>query len=99
MATYLDKIVAHHRARASADTRSLDNLVADAMAMPAARGFAASLRTTSVERLAVIAEIKRGGAEAFKPSEEGSDYPLLKALKSRRMKDYLRVELLGGTKP
>ena len=48
---------------------------------------------------AVIAEIKRGGAEAFKPSEEGSDYPLLKALKSRRMKDYLRVELLGGTKP
>ena len=59
MATYLDKIVAHHRARASADTRSLDNLVADAMAMPAARGFAASLRTTSVERLAVIAEIKR----------------------------------------
>ena len=59
MATYLDKIVAHHRARASADTRSLDNLVADAMAMPAARGFAASLRTASVERLAVIAEIKR----------------------------------------
>lgn len=59
MATYLDKIVAYHRARASADTRDLADLVAAASAMPAARGFTESLRSSSVDHLAVIAEIKR----------------------------------------
>jgi indole-3-glycerol phosphate synthase len=59
LATYLDKIVAHHRARALADSRSLDDLVDRAQRMPAARGFASSLRRASVEHLAVIAEIKR----------------------------------------
>jgi indole-3-glycerol phosphate synthase len=59
LATYLDKIVAHHRARAADDGRSLDDLVERARAMPATRGFAASLRRASTEHLAVIAEIKR----------------------------------------
>lgn len=59
MATYLDKIVAHHRARAAADTRDLDGLIALARSLPAARGFTQSLRSASADRLAVIAEIKR----------------------------------------
>ena len=59
MATYLDKILAYHRQRASLDTRSLHDLEREALSQPSARGFAASLRQESVERLAVIAEIKR----------------------------------------
>ena len=59
MATYLDKIVAHHRARAAADTRDLDDLISAAAALPATRGFRARLESESVDRLAVIAEIKR----------------------------------------
>lgn len=59
MATYLDKIVAHHRARAAADTRDLDELVDAAMALPSARGFRVRLEADSAARLAVIAEIKR----------------------------------------
>ncbi len=59
MATYLDKIVAHHRARAAADTRDVDDLIAAAMALPATRGFRARLDAESAARLAVIAEIKR----------------------------------------
>lgn len=55
--TYLDSIVAGHRRRASADERSLEQLVRSASAEPPVRGFrAALLETTS---LAVIAEIKR----------------------------------------
>jgi indole-3-glycerol phosphate synthase len=59
LATYLDKIVAHHRDRAAADKRNLDDLIVAARAMPAARGFRARLQAESVDRLAVIAEIKR----------------------------------------
>ncbi|MFN8053409.1 MAG: indole-3-glycerol phosphate synthase TrpC [Acidimicrobiales bacterium] len=57
MATYLDRIVAHHRERAAADTRSLDGLIADCADLPPARGFAAALATGS--HLAVVAEVKR----------------------------------------
>lgn len=56
MATYLDTIVAAHRAAAERDERSLDRLVADAGEQPPARGFAAALRGGP---LAVISEIKR----------------------------------------
>jgi indole-3-glycerol phosphate synthase len=58
VATYLDAIVAAHRARAAADERDLDVLRADAMAQRSVgpRDFAASLRTPE---LSVIAEIKR----------------------------------------
>ncbi len=56
-ATYLDRILAAHRAAARADHRALAPLVAEARAQSAARGFAAALR--AVDGLAVIAEVKR----------------------------------------
>jgi indole-3-glycerol phosphate synthase len=55
--TYLDRILASHRATARAETRPLSELVDRARSMPACRGFAAAL--TAGDRLAVIAEIKR----------------------------------------
>jgi indole-3-glycerol phosphate synthase len=54
-ATYLDRILEHHRARAAADTRSVERLLDEARAMPPARGF----RTALADRFGVIAEIKR----------------------------------------
>jgi indole-3-glycerol phosphate synthase len=54
-ATYLDRILDHHRARAAADTRSIERLLDEARAMPPARGF----RTALADRFGVIAEIKR----------------------------------------
>src|SRR5688500_14035392 len=56
MATYLDTIVAAHRAAAERDDRDLHSLVRDAQELPPARGFAAALRGRS---LSVISEIKR----------------------------------------
>ena len=57
MATYLDTIVATHRAAAARDDRSLGELVEQAATVPATRGFAAALRGR--DSLAVISEIKR----------------------------------------
>src|SRR5690606_20105620 len=57
MATYLDRILAAHRARAAADDRPVGDLVAEALAQPPARGFAAALR--AADGVAVIAEVKR----------------------------------------
>ncbi|HSL73352.1 MAG TPA: indole-3-glycerol phosphate synthase TrpC [Ilumatobacteraceae bacterium] len=54
-ATYLDRILEHHRAVAAADTRSIDRLLDEARAMPPTRGF----RSALVGRFGVIAEIKR----------------------------------------
>lgn len=59
MATYLDRILAAHRAAAAADPRPLDPLVEAARAAPAPRGFAAALRRDAADGLAVIAEVKR----------------------------------------
>jgi indole-3-glycerol phosphate synthase len=64
VATYLDRIVAAHRAAAAEDTRPLSALVAEAEAMAPTRGFAAALRRASTggadgRHLAVIAEVKR----------------------------------------
>lgn len=59
MATYLDRILAAHRAAAAADPRSLDDLVALARQAPPTRGFAAALREGAASGLAVIAEVKR----------------------------------------
>jgi indole-3-glycerol phosphate synthase len=56
MATYLDTIIAAHRASATRDERDLGSLVTAASALPATRGFAASLRNA---HLSVISEIKR----------------------------------------
>lgn len=55
--TYLDKILDRHREMALADGRPLDELIEQARAMPAIRGFASALRGR--QRLGVIAEIKR----------------------------------------
>lgn len=57
MATYLDRIVAAHRAGAALDRRPLEPLLEAARAVPAARPFSAAL--SADDRLAVIAEIKR----------------------------------------
>ena len=57
MATYLDRILAAHRAAAAADTRDLDDLLRQAASAPAPRGFASVLRRP--DGVAVIAEIKR----------------------------------------
>lgn len=57
MATYLDRIVADHRDRASRDTRPTGALFDDAIAQPIARGFREALQ--SHDRLCVIAEVKR----------------------------------------
>jgi indole-3-glycerol phosphate synthase len=56
-ATYLDKILDHHRARAAADDRPLEGLIAACRDLPAARGFTAAL--AAGDTLAVIAEVKR----------------------------------------
>jgi indole-3-glycerol phosphate synthase len=60
MATYLDRILAAHRAAARRDERALTPLVEAARAASPARGFAAALTAeSSAGRLAVIAEVKR----------------------------------------
>ncbi len=56
-ATYLDKILAHHRETAAADTRPFEQLLDHARSMDPARGFRATLAGRA--ELGVIAEIKR----------------------------------------
>ncbi len=56
MPTYLEEILASHRARAAEDGRSLDELVGRAERTPEPRDFAGALRG---DGLACIAEIKR----------------------------------------
>lgn len=57
MATYLDRILAAHRAAAAGDRRDLDVLFAEAAGLAPGRGFEAALRRS--ESVAVISEIKR----------------------------------------
>lgn len=57
MGTYLDEILDSHRAGAQRDSRALNSLVADALAMAPCRGFRSAL--TGREQLGVISEIKR----------------------------------------
>ena len=57
VATYLDRILEHHRSVAESDHRSIEGLIAEARQMPPARRFASALRGQS--SLAVIGEIKR----------------------------------------
>ena len=59
MKTYLDAILAFHRQRALADTRSFQELFDSASAVLPCRGFAQAISVESQTRLAVIAEIKR----------------------------------------
>ena len=57
VATYLDRILEHHRNRAAADGRSTDRLIEEASDLEPTRGFAAALRDGVT--LAVISEVKR----------------------------------------
>lgn len=57
MATYLDRILEHHRERAAADHRSTDRLLEAAYDLEPTRGFVASLRDGPALR--VISEVKR----------------------------------------
>ncbi|MCC5951207.1 MAG: indole-3-glycerol phosphate synthase TrpC [Acidimicrobiia bacterium] len=59
MSTYLDRILAAHRAMAAADRRDLDELAARAAAAPPTRGFRAGLVARPTGEMAVIAEVKR----------------------------------------
>ncbi|MCU1493706.1 MAG: trpC [Acidimicrobiaceae bacterium] len=60
MATYLDDIVAHHRARAAADRRPLGDVLRAVGAAPEPRPFADVLRAgANSGAVAVIAEVKR----------------------------------------
>jgi len=59
MATYLDKILAAHRADALADDRPLTALVERVAAMAPTRGFRARVAADAADSLAVISEIKR----------------------------------------
>lgn len=56
---YLDKIIHSHREAASRELRNLDDLVDQALVLPAARGFGDQLMDGSRDQLCVIAEIKR----------------------------------------
>lgn len=57
MATYLDRILEHHRTRAASDDRCTDRLIEEVGDLAPARGFAAALGDGP--RLRVISEIKR----------------------------------------
>ena len=57
MATYLDRIIAAHRAQAAEDRRSMEALREAALACPPARGFTQAI--ADADGLAVIAEVKR----------------------------------------
>ena len=60
MATYLDRILDAHRARARADDRALDRLVEDARGAPIARSFRSALiAADAIDGVAVISEVKR----------------------------------------
>lgn len=58
-ATYLDAILTAHRARAAADRRPIEPLLAEARSMAAARGFGAAIVRDSRSAVTVIAEVKR----------------------------------------
>ncbi|MGH9186563.1 MAG: indole-3-glycerol phosphate synthase TrpC [Acidimicrobiales bacterium] len=59
-ATYLDRILAAHRAAAAADRRSIESLLDGARRCPPVRGFRTALvGAARKDELAVIAEVKR----------------------------------------
>ncbi len=59
MSTYLDRILAGHRAAAAADLRPLEALLEEARGCDPTRPFEAALAFTGERQLAVIAEVKR----------------------------------------
>ena len=59
MATYLDRILEQHRTAAAADAEPIEDLLDQARAQPAPRGYRSNLVDGSSSELAVIAEVKR----------------------------------------
>lgn len=59
LATYLDRILERHRLVAAEDNRSVSDLAAQAGDVAPTRGFRQAILDRSVDRLAVIAEVKR----------------------------------------
>src|SRR5579863_6546700 len=78
MATYLDRILAAHRAAAASDRRDVERLIDEALAEPPARGFRSALE--NAPSVAVIAEVKRRSpskgdlAPGLDPARLGRDY-------------------------
>jgi indole-3-glycerol phosphate synthase len=78
--TYLDRILEAHRTAAAGDPRPLEPLLDEARGAPAPRGFADALRADAVDRLAVIAEVKRRSpskgdlAVDLDPADTARDY-------------------------
>jgi indole-3-glycerol phosphate synthase len=78
--TYLSNILAVHRARASSDERSMDDLVRAAQDLPATRPFTERLAASAGGGLGVIAEIKRRSPSkgvldaALDPPRVAADY-------------------------
>lgn len=57
--TYLDRIIDHHRNRASKDERHLDSVIEACATLPETRGFRKRIQRDFADGLAVISEIKR----------------------------------------
>lgn len=98
MSTYLDRIVAAHRAAAVTDARPTVELRRRAESSPPTRGFAAALRAG--DRVAVIAEVKRrspskGDLNAgLDPAQMGTAYAAGGAAALSVLTD---VEFFGGS--
>ena len=58
-ATYLDRILEQHRARAAVDEERIEDILDQARSQAPPRGFRTALEQAAVGELAVIAEIKR----------------------------------------
>ena len=93
--TYLTGILATHRARAAADTRRLDDLVARALSCPPTRPFASRLSVPAGGELAVIAEVKRRSPSKGPIDLDPRPRPARRRLRRRRRHVHLGAHRRG----